>query len=103
MIAPASQPLPEQSSAAYAAGPVPRHARRTRTAEIPAVGACGPPWRDPAHMSPMERLAELAALLAAAWKRLDVATGGEPSCVRPRAPGAARARRGQVASEDRNP
>ncbi len=73
-------------------------ARQRQAARVANVGACGPPWRDPAHMSPKERLRELAALWAAAyrrWKGLDAVSDGEPSCApRPRAAGAARARRG---------
>jgi hypothetical protein len=80
--------------------------RRPTRGRTPAVAAHAAPWRDPGLMSPKERLLELAALLAAAYARakgLDAVSRGEPSCVRPRAAGAARARRGYMTREERTP
>ena len=66
------------------------------------------PARDPALMSHREILRELAALLATAfWRTRRIPLAGsplaEPSCDRPRAPGAARARRGHAKPKERNP
>jgi len=72
------------------------------------AAALQPQLRDPGLMTPKERLRELAAILATAyarWRQIPLAGSpmNEPSCDRPRAPGAARARRGQTQREERTP
>ena len=106
MIARASQQPANQASDELRGVP-PRSRQRTRKlVRATHVAACAAPWREPAHLRPNERLRELAALWAAAyarWKALAAVSDGERACARPRAPGAARASRGQVHHEERTP